>query len=362
MQLKIKTPDLKDMVTKAIKGAGNNKLLPLTSLMCIKVEDNKLSIITSDGTNYLYVTKNIENEYFYVTIQAEQFSKLISKLTCGFVELVVTDRALEVKGNGTYKIEIPMDEEGSIIQYPDPLKEVDMSANPQQVKLTSIKNLINGCKSSLATTLEIPCYTGYYCGEKVIATDTNKIASLSTRLFNTDILLAPEFIDLLDIMTAENIDVCISDKLVFATPDVTVIGRCMDGIEEYAVEPITELIESGMTNRCKVGKVALMSLIERIALFVGPYDDKTVRLTFTEEGVNVESMQATGVESIVYVDQGDFAPYTCLIDIEYLMAELKALSADTVEIYYGSENAIKFVEGNMTIIIALKEENNAGEE
>lgn len=359
--LKISALTLKEMTAKAVKGASNNKLLPLTSLICIEAKEGKLTLTTYDGSNYLYIMGKAEGEDFYVTVQAEQFSKLISKLTCENVELELTDKALEVNGDGHYKIDLPLDEEGDIIQFPNPLAEMELSNNPEQVELTTIKTILNGCRSSLATTLEVPCYTGYYCGDKVIATDTNKIAGLDARLFNVDVLISPEMMNLLDVMTAEKIDVHIGDMLVFATPDCTVVGRPMDGIEEFSVEAITALLETPtdstfIDSKCTVSKSTLLSLLERIALFVGPYDDKAIRLTFTENGINIESLQSNGVELIPFVTSDAFAAFTCKVDIEYLLQEVKSIAGDVVEIHYGLENAIKFVEGNMTIVIALMED------
>ena len=57
MELTIRTSELQDMVSKVIKCSSNNKLLPLTSLMSIKVESNFLTLATTDGTNYFYSKK-----------------------------------------------------------------------------------------------------------------------------------------------------------------------------------------------------------------------------------------------------------------------------------------------------------------
>ena len=37
MKAKIKTEVLQNVMTKAVKGAGNNKLIPITSLMELKI-------------------------------------------------------------------------------------------------------------------------------------------------------------------------------------------------------------------------------------------------------------------------------------------------------------------------------------
>ena len=49
---------------------------------------------------------------FELTVTAETFNKLIAKTTKEEVELIVNDRYLEVKGNGKYKLELPVNEEG----------------------------------------------------------------------------------------------------------------------------------------------------------------------------------------------------------------------------------------------------------
>ena len=62
MKLKVKTAVLQSMVAKAIKGAGNNKLIPITSLMSFRVVGKELHIITTDGTNYLVIKSPITDE------------------------------------------------------------------------------------------------------------------------------------------------------------------------------------------------------------------------------------------------------------------------------------------------------------
>ena len=57
MNLTIKTTELQEMVSKASKCVSNNKLIPITSLMNIKVCNHKLTLTTTDAINYFYVSK-----------------------------------------------------------------------------------------------------------------------------------------------------------------------------------------------------------------------------------------------------------------------------------------------------------------
>ena len=48
--------------------------------------------------------------------------------------------------------------------------------------------------------------------------------------------------------------------------------------------------------------------------------------------------------------------FTCSVDILMLVQEVKAISNDLIEIYYGDDSSIKLIDGNITIVIALMED------
>lgn len=360
MKLTLKTEKLKEMVSRAVKGVSNNKLIPLTSLMAIEVTDNKLTLITTDATNYLYITEDkVVADDFYVVVDATTFSKLVSKMTCENITLEVKTGVLNVKGNGNYKIELPIDENGGPIKYPDPVDRLDLSSAIQKtINRTTVQVILETIKPALAVTLENPCYTGYYIGDGIVATDTYKIASMDVNLLGANRLVSPEFMDLLAVMTNEKITVMYTDTdIVCSTPDCTVYGKFMDGIEDYAIDAIMELVNTDIDSFCSVPKNALLQLLDRLSLFVGPYDKNAIHLTFTQNGLQVSSKATNGIEIIDYIASDNFKDFTCAIDIQMLTQEVKAISNDVIELYYGEDNAIKMTDGNITIIVALLEDD-----
>ncbi len=355
--MKVNTTKLQEMVARAVKGASNNKLIPLTSLMAIKLKDNQLTMQTTDATNYLYITSEVEGDDFYVVVPVEAFSKLIARLTCDTVTLQVTDDYLKVVGNGTYKIELPLDEDGSMIKYPDPVASIEEYTVDEYINLSTVQTILATEKSALAVTLENPCYTGYFAGNSVVATDTYKIASLSEKLFKTSKLISPEMMNLLAVMTADKIAVTEKDNtLIFKTDDCVVYGPTMEGIEDYAIDAITELVESEFPSMCRLSKLTMLQVLDRLSLFVGAYDKNGVYLTFTEDGLVITSKASSGTELIPYIENKDFIEYTCCIDITMLISQIKSQIGDVVELYYGDDTAIKMVDGNCTQVIALLED------
>lgn len=362
MKLTLKTEKLKDMVARATKGVGNNKLIPLTSMMAIEVDNNKLSLITTDATNYLYVCEDkVVAEDFYVVVDANIFSKLISKMTCENISLEVKSNfVLEIKGNGTYKLELPLDENGQPIKFPDPVNTVDLSsAEEVTVNRTTIQVILETIKPALAVTLENPCYTGYYVGQQIVATDTYKIASMGVKLFtDKPRLISPEFMDLLAVMNDEHITVHLTDTdIVCSTQDCIVCGKFMEGIDEFAIDPIMGLVNTEFRSFCSIPKSALLQLLDRLSLFVGPYDKNAIHLTFTQNGLQVSSKAANSVEILDYVTSEDFRDFTCAVDIQMFTNEVKSIQNDVIELYYGEDNAVKMTDGNITIIVALLEDD-----
>lgn len=365
MKLTMSTQKLKEMVSRATKGVGNNKLIPLTSLMCIEVHDHLLTLITTDATNYLYIMEDkVGADDFYAVVDANIFSKLISKMTCENVSLEIKSgmNVMQVKGNGNYKIELPLDEDGQPIKYPDPYDNLNNADITGTINRTTVQVILDSIKPALAITLENPCYTGYYMKDKVVATDTFKIASMSVPMFDESKLISPELLDLLSVMTEEKIDVAVyGNDIVYETSDCIVCGKFMEGVEDYAIDEISDLVDTEFDSYCSVPKSVLMQLLDRLSLFVGPYDKNEVYLTFTKEGLQVSSKAANGVEIIDYASSKNFQEFTCSIDIQMFTQEVKAIQSDMIEIYYGEENAVKMVDGNITIVVALLEDEDVEE-
>ena len=357
MKLTLKTAVLQEMVSKAVKGASQNKLLPLTSLMSIRLVRKQLTLTTTDASNYLYVVqKDVEGDDFYVTVQVEQFSKLIAKMTSETVTLELDDSMLTVKGNGTYKIELPLDENGSVVVYPDPIAEIATDVKPVEINLSTVKTILNTNKAALADDMKVPVYTNYYLGDRAVTTDMYKVCKLDAKLFDEPMLLAPETMDLLDVMTDEKLSVYVLDDVVlFTSNNCVVYGHKVDGLEDFAIDAINELLDEKFKSTCKIRKDAMLSVLDRIGLFVGTYDDNEITLTFTKEGIDISSKQSDGVETLPYVESKNFKAYTCSIDIFLLEQQLKANAADVIELQYGNDRSVKLVDGAVTQIVALKE-------
>ena len=358
MKITLKTEKLQELVSRAIKGCSNNKMIPITGLMSIELKDNRLTLATTDAINYLFIKEDkVDGEDFSVVVQAETFSKLISRMTSETISLELVGEELRVTGNGDYKIELPLDEEGELIKFPRPLDNVDItSVQPDcLLNLSTVRKLLMVNKPALSTSLDVPCYTGYYAGDKVISTDTYKICGTDIKLFDAPILISPEMMDLLDVMTNETIHVFVVDNtIVCDTPDCVVYGKELEGKDSYQVDAISGLLALDFPSVCSVSKDAMLQALDRLSLFVGPYDKNGIYITFTRDGLNMSSRKSNGVEVIPYKTSKEFKDFTACINIEMLQSQIKSHVLDEIELHYGLDNALEIVDGNVTQIIAYE--------
>lgn len=361
MKFTISTSTLQSLVARSMKGASCNKMVPLTSLMGISLKDHRLTLLTTDSTNYLYVSQDkVDGEDFYVVVQTDVFSKLIARMTCDSITLSLENNLLIVQGNGKYSIELPLDEDGNLIVFPDPVVKMSdkVAVEEATVNLSTVRLILNTAKPSLATTNDLPCYTGYYVGDTVVATDTYKICAIGVPMLKTPVLISAPMLDLLDTFTEEKIIVkSFGDTIQFTTPDCTVFGDLMDTIDDYQIEAINGLLDEEINSSCKLAKAPLLQLLDRLSLFVSNYDKNGIYLTFTNNGVQVESKQANSVEVIPYMESNNFTPFHCCIDIEMFRTQVKSNTSDSITLYYGNDNAIKLADGNVTEVVALLEDD-----
>lgn len=358
MEFTIKTLSLQEMVDKVAVCVSNNKLIPLTSLLSISVVDGVLTLTATDATNYFYATAKdkVECEDFEVSVIADLFIKLIQKMTSENTTITV-DGCVKVKGNGNYTLALVMDENGNPVKFPKKFDETKFRTDGGVLKLATINTILNYNKPSLATSLSLPSLTMYYCADKVVTSDRNKVCSTNVKMFDKPYLITAKLMELLSKMSDEDIMVMTTDKdMLLRTSTETIYAPISDGVETFPIVVLDDLITGAFPSTCKVSRAAVVEVLDRLALFVSVYDKKTITLTFTNEGIMFSSKKSDGVEVVPYIASDNFNPYTCQLDVEMLKSQIATQSEDTIELSYGSDIAIKMTTNNIIQIVALAEE------
>lgn len=360
--MKINTAHLKELVNKVSKGVGNNNQIPVTEFIGISCKGDSIVLTATDKTNYLYVTDDIEKtDSLEVTVKADQFIKLVDKTTSKDIELTLKDNALVVKGNGTYSVELQLDDEGELLEYPNPLAEYDISEFDGKIETFEIDTIIDCIKPSLSTSSSEGelILANYYIGKNVVSTDGNKMASYDNSLMsevNDDFIFSSELMNLLSVMNKGPIRYKVDKNvLIFDNDEMVIYTRRDTDVENYPIDALEKYLEEDFPSVCKIDRADFLSLLDRISLFVGKYDKSSIRLTFTNENIRVSNLIDMSSEIIDYQDSKNHKDFTCVIDINFLTTQIKAYASDIVELHYGRENSIKMIDNKITQVIALNE-------
>lgn len=353
--MKIKTELLKDMLNKVIQGAGFNKFIPNSNLIELDFSGNLFKMSCTNGTETIQVSSEVSSKgEFFGAISADIFSKLISRQTCEYIDITVSDTAVKIKGNGVYLVEIVFDEENKAVVFPDVFGDYQ-DKESCQIDAQTIRSVLKYGKAAIATTDEIPCYTGFYCADKVVATDSFKLVINNVSMFDSPKLISGQAMELLKVF-GEGGKITVyqrEDELIFAADGIRLRTVLLDGIEDYAIDAIQQLADVEFMNTVRINRQALLDALNRVALFVTDYDEQCVSLQFDTESVILQSKSANGVEAVSYEDAIKLDACNYMIRIDLMMDMLKSLDANIIELSFGNDKAIKMCVPDVTQIIAL---------
>lgn len=359
--MKIKTEELLRLVNITYKAAGNNKLIPITQMIGIKAKEGVLTLAATDSFNTLYINANIDTqESINVCVNADLISKLISKFTCEFTTLELKENYLLVVGNGEYKLDLLLDDEGKAFTFPN--KELPKEVEEQEIENVKINAMKNYGEKSLAQTMEEPDLVAYFVNnEYAISTNRNIMTIINNQYSNIPLTLRSKFVELLIIMKDKiNLSTwknkTTGELNLYATDsEIKLFSKVNGNVEDYPYEAIKNLVDtSEFKVSAKINVKDLLAVLDRISLFVTPYDSNEISIHLANSKLYISSVKATGVEVVKLNDLNNEEAWSGKIDIEMLSSQLNSFVSEEINIYFGE--CIKLAENNVVKLICLCEE------
>lgn len=348
MKFTISTAKMNSILSRISKGVGNSKVLPITEYIKINLSNKILTVVATNSVNFItHIEREVNGADGEVIVKADKLIKLIAKTTKPEVSFAVVDGHLEVKGNGTYKVELFETNEYPSYTFDDNTKEVT-------VDVATLKKVLATNKSSIATEMLMPCLTGYNVGATAVTTDGVKMCINATSLMNDNALISQSLAELLNNLSGEKVRIQKDGpKLRFSTDNLVIFGTELDGIEEYP--DIAFILDIGYDNYCVVAKQQLSDALDRLSLFVDAFTNNGVKLSFTDSGVTVQDLKNSSVEKLDFVEKSHTEDTEVTVNIHYLSDLLDAVAGERVMIYYGEGLPVKIVEGNVTQFVSQME-------
>ena len=351
--MKLDTSVLKNMLSAASR-CKPSKLLEITNYYELDFSVEGISLRATDGVNFITINHPMKcDEQMSVIVKADQFSKLINKTTKDTVGLKLMDKYLEVKGNGTYKVEIVSDE-----VYPT----LDIDADKEfMITYTTLSNaIIDGAKAKSTSPNEGALYSYLLRDNQIITADAIKVYSTELDgeyLDDVELLIPPTLATLLQSIDVENIVFKVNKDCTLLRAigqNVIITGALQEGAAEYP--NIVPLLAGKYPHICELNVKEVLQALDRLNLFVSLYDRGIIDLVFTDVNMTI-STSSKSLETIEYTKGIDLPePFIISVDGGYLKDLFSAVDEPSVKIEFGVDETIKLCTKNSTMLLAVADE------
>ena len=351
--MKVNTSILKDML-KAVSGCKPSKILEITNYYELAFSVEGLSLRATDGINFITINYPEQcEEKMTAIVKADQFSKLINKTTKDTVGLKLMDNYLEVKGNGTYKVEIVNDE-----VYPTLDIDVDKEFT---VTYTTLSNAItSGAKAKSNVATEGVLFSYLVRDSEIVTADAIKVYSTELDgeyLDDIELLIPPTLANLLQSIDVENINFMVDKDcttLRAIGQNVTITGALQEGAGEYP--NVIPLLNGKYPYTCEVDVKEVLQALDRLNLFIGLYDKGIIDVVFSNTNMAIAT-SSKSVETIEYTKPIDLSEsFIISVNSGYMKDLFSAVDEPNVTIEFGTDETIKLCTKDSTMLLATADE------
>lgn len=359
MQLKIKTEELKDLVSKAQKAARIIPEILMTTFLQIEVKNKVLSLSGFDGMNYFKFMQKTENANSLFVVKADIFFKIFAKTTSKEVVLEDKDNYILYKGNGQYKLDKEIDkstDESIIINFPD----IKLT-KPYKIKtlefIKSMERVLPG-----VSEVQLPIFLTGVLGRKDKLTAATEVRGIQVyaKLFKDDVLLSPEFIGIVQsfkekefsfgVVEKDGVEYCIAN-----CSDGYVIGAQVLGLKDYPAKQLDEVFGISTDTQAKVKKSDLIAVIDRFAIFADRIGGQGVEIAVNKNSLILKK-EDIGEELIPLKDVKNFKPYSCKTDILVLKRLIEKADSEELIFIFGEEKFLMFQYENTKLLLSTTQE------
>jgi len=357
----VPTVTLRDLVSRAAKGSTNVDLIPMSSLMQVKVSSGKMSVKTTDNVNYLTAFADVECEDFEMVVQSKIFSQTVSKLTSVDTTFVIEGSKVTIEANGKYNIKTITDASGNPIQFKE--LEIVPSGSAKHLKAEEVKSILSLSKSCKAEKNEVPAIVGNYYADAngILTTNYYKACSNPIVLSDVPVLISSTVMDLVSSVVDESgVDVYSGTAdgdayIVFESTSGKLVGRKVSEISDYPAADLSGLISNPLASSVNMNRTMFIQAVDRMCLFVDTYEENKLTLTFTADGLQLYSSKTESSEIINYISIGTPISEAVSFSVNglFLKHELTACDKEDITVRFSNEVGLQIICGNTVLMLGL---------
>lgn len=281
IRIVVKADVLKEAVKKADTVAGKDSMQPFTEVIMFRiVDDGTMQVRSTDRDNILTVnTKVIEaTPNTVMTLRVDQIKPLLDKLTnTKVITFIVEDTLVTLyTENGTYKLQQALDlTTNNVIQLP----EIDNSIPFENTIAIDKDKFLPYLEAVMPLVEKMPTdnsYAGVHIGDCISTAngnDTSLVMENLQPIFGRPLFIKSSTVkELISMRASDKIHVGFGElngrvTYCFYVDDYRLFSIEKDGMDEYPLDDIRELISLTKGSMFSIKKEQIMGALDRLSLF-----------------------------------------------------------------------------------------------
>ena len=361
---------LQNVCKDILPAVDSFELSTLTETLQLHVENNILYLAVTNREYFVKVRLDVtEPNDFNATVNANLFLKLVAQTTCDTIELTVTDKTLNFRGNGNYKLPLIFDGE-ALLQLPEiviknPTVDFDISSEI----LESIYNYNTKQLSMNAGSISKAVQKMYYVDEQGCITFTlGACVNNFTLPKPVKVLFNQRLVKLFKLFKEGSVHFTLGYDAISNTItqskinlkndhiSITAILSCDDTmINSVPASIIRQRASANYPYSVTVNKKSLMDMANRMKLFIntGVGVANYAKLTFNNSTMTISDVSGENAEVLTFDNEltNIQDPYTMCVDLNDLLGVLDTCSLAHVNINFGDSQALTISRGEVINVI-----------
>lgn len=352
--VKLNTKEFSAMLSKVSKCTSKGGMALLAELVEIRLAGGVLSLRTTDTRNVMILRKSgVSGDDFVATISIDVFDKIVSKTSKEEIELTVDDKAVHLKGNGSYHFPLIIEGDNPITFEP-----LSMISDPEVKKQFSKADFLEAIKYTgdfVGSAYVYPTVSGFYFGQNVITSDMCTCCYLHKQFFDSDVMFYPSTLALLNEVDEDTVMFLKKGRTIqFISSTCLINSTIHSDTENFPVADFGDYLTEEFGSSITISKKEACEILERVSFFVDMKTEFGATLfDFTEEGVNISDRNGKASERLSVKDVVNFVPFTCYVSAMDLLKVLNIEGDDEIRLWYANPTALRIESGNVTRILAL---------
>lgn len=324
--MKIKTKDLQDKVAILSTVIGNNVALPITCLVGMKTEGNKLKLIVK-GVNSAQALVDVENVIpnMNLSIRADIFLKLIPKISCDELEMLLDNENIVIKTSyADYRFPKTVSTDGDVT-----FEDIVLSGNSigtfagEDISLANSKSTY-ALSAQSGTGRDLENY--HFYKDKIVTSNASLVAKI-VKTFNLSTDLSLSQITIKTLMTAfskisGDAEIFMDGDNMFISMNDFILQTQNGDILSFPISAIEQFFTQTYANSINVNKQELLDALDRLSVFTSSMIGvNSVHLNFKADKLSISAGKDVE-ENISYRGKMPTTPFECNMDLNYLKSTI----------------------------------------